>query len=168
MRLVIWSATSPVLTQSPRHWTRRIGFRKDGKRTSWRKIWKIFRLITKRHARMILVYRLFKIKIWGSKFVENAETDSAKIWNFDFGKLFRFPEKYEIGTSQFQKNTNSRRESSNWIAIWNFRFKNRFLKIQDLRIWNQRCRKPSNLHIFRFKIHIFVSNFSSTKIFILF
>ena len=35
--------------------------------------------------------------------------------------------------------------------------------LRDLKIPNQRCRKPINLH-FRFKIHIFASIFSSTEI----
>ena len=41
-----------------------------------------------------------------SKLDENAEPDSAKIWNFDFSK-FEFPEKYEIGKSKFRKTPKS-------------------------------------------------------------
>ena len=47
-----------------------------------------------------------KNETFWSKLDENADTDSAKIWNLDFGKI-RFPEKYEIGTSQLRKNTKS-------------------------------------------------------------
>ena len=69
----------------------------------------------------------------------------------------------------------------NSISILNFRagnlifkipnlivFSNFFrISIRDHQIWNQRPRKPLNLH-FRFKILIFASNFSSTKILILY
>ena len=47
-------------------------------------------------------------------------------------------------------------------------FSNSFrISIWDLKIWNRQRRKPLNLH-FRIKILIFVSNFSSTKILILY
>ena len=51
----------------------------------------------------------------------------------------------------------SKIDFSNFSRIW----------FRDLKIRNQRCRKPHNLY-FRFKIIIFASNFSATNILILY
>ena len=85
-----------------------------------------------------------------SKSIPKIEKSAPQNLKFDFdfeflGRKFDF-ENFKIDFSII----NSFR-----ISIW------------DLKIWNQRCRKPLNLY-FRFKILIFASNFSSTKILILY
>ena len=83
-----------------------------------------------------------------SKSISKTQKSAPQNLKFDFdfeflGRKFDF-ENFKINFSNFSR-----------------------ISFRDPKIRIQRCRKPLNLH-FRFKIPIFASNFSSTKILILF
>ena len=99
------------------------------------------------------------IKTWNSfsilNFGDRHSKSITKIWKFAPQNL-KFDYDFEFQDQKFDfENLKIDFSNSFRISIW------------DLKISNQRCRKPFNLH-FRFKILIFDSNFSSTKILILY
>ena len=115
-----------------------------------------------------LVYRPYKI--------QNLDRNGMKMQTPTLPKFGI----WILGKFDFQKNTKSAPQNLKFdceFGIWDLEihfqkskinFSNSFrILFRDLKIWNQRCRKPLNLH-FRFKILIFASNFSSTKILILY
>ena len=144
--------------------------------SGWRKIWKIFRVLSEMRGKNQDIDPKnwnFRDKIGckcrhrlcqNLKFRFLKNSDSRKMQN----RHLTTSKKYKIGTSKpeiglrfgiFDSKINflkSKIDFSNSSRIL----------LRDLKIWNQRCRKPLNLH-FRFKIPIFASNFSSTKILIL-
>ena len=143
----------------------------------WRKIWKIFRVLSEMRGRFWYIDPP-KSKFW----VEigwKCRNRLCQNLNFRFVKNL-VSGKWENRTSQFRKNAKSAPQNLKFdfdFEFWCRKIDFQNLKIvfinssrisfRDPKIRIQRRRKPPNLD-FRFKIVIFASNFSSTKILILY
>ena len=126
----------------------------------------------------------FHIKIVSEKLPRNYLRNYTKIniyWSLRSCWLifinFNFVDRNSKSIPKIEKSAPQNLKFDFDFEFWGLKFDFEILKIaffnssrisfRDHQIRNQRCRKPPNLH-FRFKIHIFASNFSSTKILILY